>query len=139
MKTEVKISGFYMKYTIKKPILFLCVAFIGVALFLYMTLKIQVPVNETFKGKAVFARNNEVTITLNKKLSSNKVRKIYMYVNKNVKIYVVNDFKIKDCKIYIVNTRPFFSVIKKHSNITLDIEQKNISLFKKIFVKGGKL
>lgn len=138
MKKKSKISAFYMKYTIKKPIFFLCFVFIGLAIFINITLKIQVPINERLNGKAVVGEKDEVTILLNKKPLNEKVGTIYLYVDKNIKIYKVKDFKIEDSKIYITGTKSFISVIKEHSNITLDIEQKNITLFEKIFVNGGK-
>jgi hypothetical protein len=138
MKKKSKISAFYMKYTIKKPIIFLCFVFIGVALFLNLTLKIQVPINKTFNGKAVVDQNNGVTILLNKKPLNKNINTIYLYIDKNIKIYEVKNLKIEDSKIYIVDTKSFISVIKEHPNVSLDIEQKNITLFEKIFVNGGK-
>lgn len=128
-------SQAYVKYIVKTPILFYAFLSIGIGIFLYMTLSIQMDVRVTYeakyeKGDIVFFSSKPV-----------EWEKIYIYKDRNEKVYSVS----VDSAVFEDNTATLHikeadnSAFKELSgDVYVDVTKTTESLFERIFKKAGK-
>lgn len=126
-----KLSKYYVRYIIKAPFIFYSLLFVGIVIFLFMTLRLQLDVREIHTG---YISNNEIIVQGEQKPISNI---IYIYTDMNEDINKVTLDKIineNDKTIFILkdNMSNFLG------NINVEFTVAKQSLLKRIFVDAGK-
>jgi len=126
----------YIKYTAKKPILVF--ATIGVFMFLifFISLTTKTSLIQSYEGTIT-----ENTIVINAKVEITP-ENIYIYENRNEAVYLINVKKIDNTEnltiIFVDNDTVVFEMTESR-NIKIDIPIGEITLFERVFLKGGKV
>ena len=126
----------YIKYTAKKPILFF--AMIGVFIFFifYVSLTTKTSLIQSYDG--TMAGN---TIVINVEIDT-ALDKIYVYENRNEAVYIIN-IKNMECTdnttILFIDNETELHELSATENIKIDIPISEITLFERVFLKGGKV
>lgn len=130
-----KLINTYVTYTSKKPLIVISVILLGMFLILYMTLSTKTNIIKTYNGSI---SGNSVTI-------SAKLDKIpdmlYIYKDRNEAIYsvkVVNAEHKAKATVIAVSTDSQTVPFKESDHIKVDIPIGEITLFERVFLKGGK-
>lgn len=125
----MKKSQLYVKFIIKTP--FLYFSFLGffVAVFIFMSLWIKIDIVKTYSayisGSHLIVNHENISLDKNK---------IYIYKNKNEKVYKANiEEYVTDCE-YNLNT-DFAGILE--GSVTIDIVTGQRTLLECIFVKAG--
>lgn len=123
-------SRLYVKYLIKTPVIFFLFLFTGVALFLYLTLHVNLDVTESYEA---FIVEDIVTIPGEHEVDSDT---IYLYNDRNEVVYQT---EIENAIIQDGNT--VIDVENSYDlsgEIYVDIVVGEETLLERIFVKAGK-
>ena len=129
-----KYANLYVKMTAKSPILFLLLILISIIFLFGVTLTTKVDVIETFKVKV---ENNKICI---QNVSNITLNEIYVYENRNEAVYKV---KIEPEMVRQENNSLEISVnqlgfIPQSDSVNIDIPIREITLFRRVFIQGGK-
>lgn len=128
-------SKIYVKYIIKKPIIFYIFLLLGICLFLMLTLTLKL---ETIEKYDAYYQDGIIKVEID---DINSVNKIYAYNNKNEKIYTIT---VKEIAYEVGNSclhiyeEDIELIQELGSNFKIEISTGYESLFKRIFVKAGK-
>ena len=126
----------YVKYVAKKPILFFVM--IGVFMFfiLFIALTTKTSLIQTYDG----------TITGNTIIVSAEIKtapdKIYVYENRNEAVFLVSVTGVDrndNSTVFYISDHKELSEVASAEIIKLDIPVGTISLFERVFLKGGKV
>ena len=126
----------YIKYTAKKPILVF--ATIGVFMFfiLFISLTTKTSLIQSYDGTIT-----ENTIVINAKINITP-ENIYIYENRNEAIYLINVKSMDNTDnltiLFVDNDTVVFEMTESR-NIKIDIPIGEITLFERVFLKGGKV
>ena len=129
-----KYANLYVKMTAKSPLLFLILILISIIFLFGVTLTTEVDVIETYKVKV---ENNKICIQNVNNLTLNEV---YVYENRNEAVYKV---KIEPEMVRQENNSLEISVnelgfIPQSDTVNIDIPIRKITLFRRVFLQGGK-
>lgn len=128
----------YMKYVVKKPIVFLAFVFICVTLFVKITLSTEIPVNERYGCDTLFSSNNVLKIKLHESLDNIDFDTVFIYENRNQYVYSFADFEYNEGIITIHDYEDFPESLRDKNGLFVEVKQDEMNLFELIFVKGGK-
>lgn len=128
-------SKIYVNYIIKKSLVFYLFIFVGIAVFLGLTMSTKVNVINTYNCKF---QNGYIVINSSKTLN---VKNAFVYKNKDEKIY-----NVAIDKVVLKNSNLYLKVFSKYSHVFKNIPKKfyadiiidKQSLLKKIFIKVGR-
>ena len=136
---KFSIEKFSIKYIVKKPIIYFLTVFMGISLFVSLTLTTQVPIMKTYIAKIDIGKD-KIVLILADELVYRSMDTIYFYIDKELSVYKICDYSFSDKGIIVTNTSEMASIIQNcnTSSVNIDIKQGEISLFKQIFIKGGK-
>lgn len=129
-----KYANLYVKMTAKNPFLFLILILISIIFLFGVTLTTKVDVIETYKVKV---ENNKICIQDVNNVTWNEV---YVYENRNEAVYKVKIepemVKPENNSLEIfVNQLGF---IPQSDSVNIDIPIREITLFRRVFLQGGK-
>ena len=129
-----KYANLYVKMTAKSPLLFLVLILISIIFLFGVTLTTKVDVIETYKVKV---ENNKICIQNVNDITRNEV---YVYENRNEAVYKV---KIEPEMVRQENNSLEISVnelgfIPQSDSVNIDIPIREITLFRRVFLQGGK-
>ena len=129
-----KYANLYVKMTAKSPLLFLILILISTIFLFGVTLTTKVDVIETYKAKV---ENNQICIQDVYDITLNEV---YVYENRNEAVYKViiepEMFRQESNSLEIsVNELGF---IPQSDSVNIDIPIRKITLFRRVFLQGGK-
>ena len=129
-----KYANLYVKMTAKSPLLFLILILISTIFLFVVTLTTKVDVIETYKAKV---ENNQICIQDVNDITMNEV---YVYENRNEAVYKViiepEMFSQESNSLEIsVNKLGF---IPQSDSVNIDIPIRKITLFRRVFLQGGK-
>lgn len=129
-----KYANLYVKMTAKSPLLFLILILISTIFLFGVTLTTKVDVIETYKAKV---ENNQIYIQDVNDITMNEV---YVYENRNEAVYKViiepEMFRQESNSLEIsVNELGF---IPQSDSVNIDIPIRKITLFRRVFLQGGK-
>ena len=126
----------YIKYTAKKPILFFLM--IGVFLFFIFFISLTTKTSVIKSYDATIAGN---TIVINAEIDS-APDKIYVYVNRNEAVFLINVKSINRTNnktVLIIDNEVELHELFSVENITIDVPVSEITLFERVFLRGGKV
>jgi len=126
----------YVKYVVKKPILFFAMIGVFVFLILYVSLTTQTSLIQSYEG-LIFGD----TIVINAEINT-VPENIYVYENRNEAVYLINiDGIVHEDNLTILSIGNFIELhgLTAAESIKIDIPVGEISLFERIFLKGGKV
>lgn len=129
-----KYANLYVKMTAKSPLLFLMLILISIIFLFGVTLTTKVDVIKTYKVKI---QNNKICIQNVNEITRNEV---YVYENRNEAVYKV---KIEPEMIRQENNSLEISVnqlgfIPQSDSVNIDVPIQEITLFRRVFLQGGK-
>lgn len=129
-----KHANLYVKMTVKSPLLFLMLILISIIFLFGVTLTTKVDVIKTYKVKI---QNNKICIQNVNEITRNEV---YVYENRNEAVYKV---KIEPEMIRQENNSLEISVnqlgfIPQSDSVNIDVPIQEITLFRRVFLQGGK-
>ena len=129
-----KYANLYVKMTAKSPLLFLALILISTIFLFGVTLTTKVDVIETYKAKV---ENDQICIQDVNDITLNEV---YVYENRNEAVYKViiepEMFRQESNSLEIsVNELGF---IPQSDSVNIDIPIRKITLFRRVFLQGGK-
>ena len=129
-----KYANLYVKMTAKSPLLFLLLILISIIFLFGVTLTTKVDVIETYKVKV---ENNKICI---QNVSNITLNEVYVYENRNEAVYKV---KIEPEMVRQENNSLEISVnqlgfIPQSDSVNIDIPIREITLFRRVFLQGGK-
>lgn len=128
-----KFINTYVKYTAKKPILFILLIFVSVSLILYLTITTKTSVFQTYD-----ARIKQDTILVDGVIAS-RTGQLYAYANREEQILpvVITETEHGDgtTVFYAADPRSLEGLPKE---LKADIPVDEISLLERIFLRGGK-
>ncbi len=123
----------YVKYTAKKPILFILLILVSVSLILYLTITTKTSVFRTCN-----ARIEENKILIDGVVES-KTGQIYVYANREEKIVPIAITETVQGNgstvFYTADTKKLECLTQE---LKADIPVDEISLFERIFLRGGR-
>lgn len=123
-----------MKLTAKSPLLFLLLIFISIIFLFGVTLTTKVDVIETYNAKV---ENNKICVQNVTDLPENEV---YIYENRNEAVYKVitepEMFSQENNSLEIPLNKLGF--IPQSDSVKIDISIQKITLFRRVFLQGGK-
>lgn len=129
-----KWANLYVKLTAKNPILFLTLILLCTLLVLRITMTTKVDVIQTYDAKI---QQDTLIVT---DVYSEEIDSIYVYENRNDAVYKVQIME------GMINNEEYLLVIPidelgfepQSDNLRVDIPVRKISLFKRVFLQGGK-
>jgi len=125
----------YIKYTVKKPILFFTMIIINLLLIIILALLTKTSVIVTHDG----VLNNQ-TIIINDLIIS-YTGYIYIYNNRNENVYSIAIYETiyqEEKTIFIFEDNIEFSSLINQKQIKVDIPIREITIFERLFLRGGK-
>lgn len=129
-----KRANLFVKLTAKSPLLFLLLIFISIVFLFGVTLTTKVDVIETYNAKV---ENNKICVQNVTDLPENEV---YIYENRNEAVYKVitepEMFSQENNSLEI----PLYKLgfIPQSDSVKIDISIQKITLFRRVFLQGGK-
>jgi hypothetical protein len=126
----------YVKYVVKKPILFFAMIGVFVFLILYVSLTTKTNLIQSYEG-LIFGD----TIVINAEINT-VPENIYVYENRNEAVYLINIDGIvyeDNSTILSIGNNAGLHGLTAAESIKIDIPVGEISLFERIFLKGGKV
>lgn len=129
-----KYANLYVKMTAKSPLLFLILILISIIFLFGVTLTTKVDVIKTYNVKV---ENGKICIQNVNDITWNEV---YVYENRNEAVYKV---KIEPQMVRRENNSLEISVnqlgfIPQSDFVNIDIPVQKITLFRRVFLQGGK-
>lgn len=129
-----KRANLFVKLTAKSPLLFLLLIFISIIFLFGVTLTTKVDVIETYNAKV---ENNKICVQNVTDLPENEV---YIYENRNEAVYKVitepEMFSQENNSLEIPLNKLGF--IPQSDSVKVDISIQKITLFRRVFLQGGK-
>lgn len=129
-----KRANLFVKLTAKSPLLFLLLIFISIIFLFGVTLTTKVDVIETYNAKV---ENNKICVQNVTDLPENEV---YIYENRNEAVYKVitepEMFSQENNSLEIPLNKLGF--IPQSDSVKIDISIQKITLFRRVFLQGGK-
>lgn len=129
-----KRANLFVKLTAKSPLLFLLLIFISIVFLFGVTLTTKVDVIETYNAKV---ENNKICVQNVTDLPENEV---YIYENRNEAVYKVitepEMFSQENNSLEIPLNKLGF--IPQSDSVKIDISIQKITLFRRVFLQGGK-
>lgn len=129
-----KRANLFVKLTAKSPLLFLLLIFISIVFLFGVTLTTKVDVIETYNAKV---ENNKICVQNVTDLPENE---IYIYENRNEAVYKVitepEMFSQENNSLEIPLNKLGF--IPQSDSVKIDISIQKITLFRRVFLQGGK-
>lgn len=129
-----KTANLYVKMTAKSPVLFLSLICFSILILLYLTLSTKVDVIHTYH---VILEDHKIIIP---ETIHYRPDKIYLYENRNKEVNCIkvnpNDLSYRDNAIVISINQDLFDY--EVTNIKVDMPVKEITLFERVFLHGGK-
>lgn len=126
----------YVKYTVKKPIIFFAVVFIGVLSIILLALSTKTSMLFSCDGVV-----NDYSIIINGNIDS-YTSYIYVYSDRSDKIYSVEILetihKNKQTVFFLKDENDYISKTNQQK-INVDIPIRAITIFERVFLKGGKV
>lgn len=132
-------KNWYLEYAIKKPYFFFLFILMGVSLILVLLLNTTVPVINTYSVR-LDKYQGEYFLSCDKPIFDSDIKSIFVYVDKNEKMYQLSNYVVvSGKKIYIPN-KNLSNILTKNNtkDFHIDISKHNVTLFREIFVHGGK-
>jgi hypothetical protein len=126
----------YIKYTAKKPILFFVMIGVFVFFILFIALTTRTSLIQKYDGAMT---GNTIVVSA---VIKTKPDVIYVYENRNEAVFLLSVTGIvnnDDSTIFFVNGNAELSEITDAEIIKFDIPVGEISLFERVFLKGGKV
>jgi len=129
-----KYANLYVKATAKSPLLFLILILISIVFLFGVTLTTKVDVIETYNVKV---ENNKICI---QDVNGFTLHEVYVYENRNEAVYKViiepEMVREEDNSLEIsVNELGF---TPQSGSVNIDIPVRKITLFRRVFLQGGK-
>ena len=129
-----KRANLFVKLTAKSPLLFLLLIFISIVFLFGVTLTTKVDVIETYNAKV---ENNKICVQNVTDLPENEV---YIYENRNEAVYKVitepEMFSQENNSLEIPLNK--LGVNPQSDSVKIDISIQKITLFRRVFLQGGK-
>ncbi len=129
-----KIESLYFKYTVKKPILFFAV--IAFNVILIMIIAFLTKTSEVITCEAIIEGNHVIVFDN----VESHTGYIYVYSDRNEHVYCIEVAQKKaenGGTVFYPITQEDFALLDKN-NIHADVPIEEISLFERIFMRGGK-
>lgn len=126
----------YVKYVAKKPILFFAMVCVFVFFILFLSLTTKTSLIQTYDGTMT---GNSIVVNTEIKTAPDK---IYVYENRNEAVFLVSVTNIDhndSTTTFFLNDGTELSEISNTGIVKIDIPIGEISLFERIFLKGGKV
>ena len=126
----------YVKYVVKKPILFFAMIGVFVFLILFVSLTTKTSLIQSYEG-LIFGD----TIVINAEINT-VPENIYVYENRNEAVYLVNIKSMEhedNSTVLIIGNNTELHGLPAAENIKIDIPVDEITLFERVFLKGGKV
>ena len=126
----------YVKYVAKKPILFFSMIGVFIFFILFVSLTTKTSLIQSYEGLILGD-----TIVINAEINT-VPENIYIYENRNEAVYLINIDSIEhedNLTILSIGTIAELHGLSAAESIKIDIPVGEISLFERIFLKGGKV
>ena len=129
-----KYANLFVKMTAKSPLLFLVLILISTIFLLGVTLTTKVDVIETYKAKV---ENNKICIQDVNDITLNEV---YVYENRNEAVYkvIIEPEMVSQENNSLVISVNELGFILQSDSVNIDIPIRKITLFRRVFLQGGK-
>jgi hypothetical protein len=131
---DKKRANLYVKYTAKNPIVFISLIILAIIAILLLTFNTKVSIYSTYEGGFV---GQAISIDGRVTVSGDSV---YMYTNRNDAIYTAKvssiEYHGEKTSIQIKDAQNLNNLDK--GNMKIDIPVKQITLFQRVFLRGGK-
>lgn len=132
MKKKQTFEKRYLKYVVKSPVLFCTYMVLFVIVFICMTTRLKLDVRKSFEGEIY---GDEIIVA--GEIKSHVLEdKVYVYKNKNQKIFVFDietiEYSTDEMHIFLNEEQD-----ELFGEITLEVIDKRNSLFETIFTKAG--
>lgn len=126
----------YIKYTAKKPILFFVMIGVFVFFILFVSLTTKTSLVQSYEG--IMSGD---TIVINAEINT-APEKIYIYENRNEAVFLINvksmEYEDNSTMLFVDNDAGLLG-LSDAKNIKIDIPVGEITLFERVFLKGGKV
>jgi len=137
MKRKGKFVRFFVKYAVKTPIIYLAIVIIGVSAFVSLTLTTKVPIFETYSGFVSYT-DHTYSIKIDKEITGD-VSTIFLYIDKNTATYRINDISVNGNTVtFTTNDDEAIMLLQTTSKLSFDVQISSMTLFRQIFLNGGK-
>ena len=129
-----KYANLYVKMTAKSPFLFLILILISTIFLLGVTLTTKVDVIETYEAKV---ENNQICIQNRNDITLDE---IYVYENRNEAVYkvIIEPEMIRQESNSLEIPVNELGFIPLSDSVNIDIPIRKITLFRRVFLQGGK-
>ena len=129
-----KYANLYVKWTAKNPLLFLILILVSIIFLFGVTLTTEVDVIETYKVKI---ENNKICIQGINDISLNEV---YVYENRNEAVYkvIIAPEMVRQERDSLEISVDELGFIPQSDSVSIDIPIGKITLFRRVFILGGK-
>lgn len=131
-----KFINAYVKYTAKKPILFFAMIFIGVFSILILSFSTKTSIVFTSDGVV-----NDHSIMVSGKVDS-YTGFIYAYNDRNDQVYSVEiseTVHAGEQTIFLLKGDNEYITAMNQQEIKVDIPMREMTIFERVFLKGGKV
>ena len=129
-----KTANLFVKMTAKSPLLFLGLILLSVVIILYITLTTEVDVIQTYDAKV---EGNTLMIS---QVNRQNLSKLYVYENRERAVYCLEpeegDIDWDGTGMLVSLEEPLFE--PETDFVQVDIPVRKISLFRRVFLQGGK-
>ena len=129
-----KTANLFVKMTAKSPLLFLGLILLSVVIILYITLTTEVDVIQTYDAKV---EGNTLMIS---QVNRQNLSKLYVYENRERAVYCLEpeegDIDWDGTGMLVSLEEPLFE--PETDFVKVDIPVRKISLFRRVFLQGGK-
>ena len=133
---EKRFINTYVKYVAKKPILFFAMIGVFVFFILFVSLTTKTSLFQSYEGLILGD-----TIVINAEINT-VPENIYVYENRNEAVFLLNIDGIEhedNSTILFIDKSMELHGLTAAESIKIDIPVGEISLFERIFLKGGKV
>jgi len=129
-----KYANLYVKVTAKSPLLFLILILISIAFLFGVTLTTKVDVIETYKVKV---ENNKIRI---QNISDFTLNEVYVYENRNEAVYkvIIEPEMVREDNNSLEISVNELGFTPQSGSVYIDIPIRKITLFRRVFLQGGK-
>ncbi len=129
-----KYANLYVKMTAKSPLLFLFLILISTIFLFGVTLTTKVDVIETYKAKV---ENNKICI---QDVYDITLTEVYVYENRNEAVYkvIIEPEMVSQGNNSLEISVNELGFIPQSDFVNIDIPIRKITLFRRVFLQGGK-
>lgn len=136
MAYQKKITRFYLKYFVRKPIGYFSAIAIGTFAIVILFLFIQVPSVETLSVTTA-KKDHMCVVSLENNISQNQINKMYLYEDRNSFVYEITDYSTANNEVMFYLTEADTESVFDSNECYLEIWNGEHSLLYEIFVQGG--